>query len=106
MSTQDKNVWWFLFSGKALTWDLLNSRGWEGPGRCYLCKGDAETNYHLGDDCPFTKSVWKEFETKVKIQNLWSGDSILSCLKNWVLNNKVKSIRSLPVIVTWFLWKA
>ena len=22
----------FLFSGKSLTWDLLNSRGWEGPG--------------------------------------------------------------------------
>ena len=27
-----------FFLGKALTWDLLNHRGWEGPGRCYLCK--------------------------------------------------------------------
>ena len=26
-------------------------------------------------------------------------------MKNWVFNNKVKSIRSLPVIVTWFIWK-
>ena len=27
-------------------------------------------------------------------------------MKNWRFNNKVKSIRSLPVIVTWFIWKA
>ena len=39
---------WALFSGKALTWDTLIRRGWEGPGRCHLCKCDFETNLHLG----------------------------------------------------------
>ena len=68
---------WFLFSGKALTWDILNNRGWEGPCRCYLCKVAAETNFHLGAECPFTKYVWREIESKVKIKNLWFGDSIL-----------------------------
>ena len=56
---------WFLFSGKALTWDVLCGKGWEGPGRCYLCKLDAESNYHLGVDCSFTKAVWVEIESKV-----------------------------------------
>ena len=97
---------WSLFSGKALTWDFLNSRGWEGPRRCYLCKCDVETNLHLGVDCPYTKSVQKEIEAKVNIQNLWVGDSILSCLKNWVYNTKVQNIRSLPIIVFWFIWKS
>ena len=27
-------------------------------------------------------------------------------MKNWCFNKKVKSIRSLPIIVTWFIWKA
>ena len=97
---------WSLFSGKALTLDSLNSRGWEGLGRCYLCKCDAETNSHLGLDCPYIKSIWKEIEAKVNIRNLWVGDSILTCLKNWVFNTKVQTIRSLPIIVFWFIWKS
>ena len=92
----------FIFR-KALTWDVLSRNGWEGPGRCYLCKMEAESNYHLGVDCPFTKSVWIEIESKLNIKNLWTGDSILSCMKNWCYIDKVKQIRSLPVIVTWVI---
>ena len=97
---------WSLFSGKALTWDLLNSRGWEGPGHCYLCKCDVESNQHIGVDCPYSKCVWKEIEDKLNIQNLWVGDTILICLKNWVYKSQVKTIRSLPLIVSWFIWKS
>ena len=68
---------WFLFSGKSLTWDLLNRRGWEGPGRCYLCQNHVQSNQHVGVGCPYSKSVWKEIEEKVNIQNLWVGDTIL-----------------------------
>ena len=39
---------WFLFSNKALTWDVLVKKGREGPGRCSLCKLEAESNFHLG----------------------------------------------------------
>ena len=67
---------------------------------------DAEPNFHLGVDCPFTKSVWLELEDKLKIRNLWSGDSVIACMKTWCLNLKVKHIRSLPIIVLWFIWKA
>ena len=97
---------WFLFSDKALTWDVLVRRGFEGHGRCYLCKLDDESNFHLGVDCPFTKSVWLDIEDKLNFRNLWYGESMTDCLKNWCLNMEVKHIRSLPVIVLWFLWKA
>ena len=97
---------WFLFSRKALTWDVLVKRGFEGPGRCYLCKMEVETNYHLGVDCPYTKSVWLDLEDKLNFRNLWYGTFVTDCLKNWFLNMQVKHIRSFPVIVLWFLWKA
>ena len=71
-----------------------------------LSELDAESNYHLGVDCSFTKAVWMEIESKVNFNNLWIGDFVLPCLKNWFLNDKVKHIRSLPVIVSWFIWKA
>ena len=45
---------WFIFSDKALTWDVIVKKGKEGLGRCYLCKLDTETNFHLGVECPFT----------------------------------------------------
>ena len=78
----------------------------EGPGRCYLCKLDAESNFHLGVDCPFTKSVWLDIEYKLNFKNLWYGESVIACMKNWCLNMEVKHIRSLPIIVFWFSWKA
>ena len=61
---------WFLFSDKALTWDVMVRKGKEGPGRCYLCKLDAESNFHLGVDCPFTKSVWLDIEDKLNFRKL------------------------------------
>ena len=106
MSLEIKIFCWFLLSDKALTWDVLIRRGFEGPGRCYLCKLDAESNFHLGVDCPFTKSVWLDIEDKLNFRNIWYVDSVIDCLKNWCLNMEVKHIRSLPIIVLWFIWKA
>ena len=80
---------------------LIIRKGREGLGRCYLCKMEAETNAHLGVDCLFTRQVWMDFAVKLKLMNLWSGDSVLSCLQNWCLNEQVKHIRSLTVIVFW-----
>ena len=57
-------------------------------------------------DCPFTKSIWLDIEDKLKISNLWSGESVSDCMKNWCFNMEVKHIRSLPIIVMWFIWKA
>ena len=96
---------WFLFSRKALTWDNLCQRGREGPGRCYLCNMDSETNAHTGFECSFTRRVWSEIEVKLRYNNLWNGLTILDCVQNWVLHAEAR-YRSLPVIVSWFIWKA
>ena len=89
-----------------MTWDVLVKKGREGPGRFFLCKMDVESNFHLGVDCSFTHSVWLIIEDKLNCNNLWSGESVLECSKLWCLNLEVAHIKSLPVIVLWFIWKA
>jgi len=97
---------WFLLSGKALTWDVLCSRGREGPGRCFLCKLSGESNYHIAVECPFTQSVWSIIEIHLKLNNIWHGDTLSECFKNWCSSPDVVSVKSLPIIVLWFIWNA
>ena len=66
----------------------------------------AKSNFHPGVECSFTMSVWLDLEDKLKIRNLWSGVSMIDCMKTWCLNMEFKHIRSLPIIVLWFIWKA
>jgi hypothetical protein len=49
---------WLVVEGRILTWDSLQSRGWEGPSRCSLCKNGIETISHLFISCPFSVAVW------------------------------------------------
>ena len=79
LKTKNKN--WFIFSGKALTWEVLIKKGREGPGRCFLCKMECESNFHIGVDCPFTQAIWLIIEDKLKLNNIWSGDSVSVCFK-------------------------
>ena len=95
-----------LLSDKELTWDVICRKGREGPGRCYLCNLESESNVNIGVDCTFSRSVWFELEAKLQLNNLWNGNSVSTCLKNWCLNGEVKHVRSLPVIMLWFIWKA
>ena len=78
----------------------------KGSGRCYLCKSNGESNFHLGVECPYTKWVWKEIESKIHLNNLWNGELVETCLRNWCLNKDINGVRSLPLIVLWFIWKA
>ena len=105
MSTKIKKIYcWFLFSRKALTWDILCRKGREGPGWCYLCKMESKTNSHIGFDCSFTRRVWSEIEYKLGYNNFWNGISVLYCVQNCVLHAEAR-YRSLPVIVSCFIWK-
>ena len=36
--------------------------------------------------------------------NLWVGDSVSLCLKNWFIRDDTKLIKSLPILVLWFIW--
>ena len=43
---------------------------------------------------------------KIHLNNLWNGESVEVCLKNWCMNKDINGVRSLPLIVLWFIWKA
>ena len=96
---------WFLLKDKELTWDVLYCKGFEGLGRCYLCKSAYESNFDIGVECSFTRQVCNEIEAKLGVKNLWTGTSVTICLNNQVLKSELKHIRSLAIIVLWFIWK-
>ena len=106
MSYENKDFMCFLLSNKALTRDVLNRKGREGIGRCYLCQNDNETNLHIVIDCDYTRKVWFAIESKLKKQELWNGDSVESFPKKWVSNDDLRDLRSLPLIVSWGIWLA
>jgi len=64
---------WLLMEDKILTWNNLLKRGWQGPGYCYMCKGNEETTIHLFVHCPFTISIWCNFCTHLKVLGVWMG---------------------------------
>ena len=66
---------------------------------------ESETNAHIGFECSFTQRVWTKIEVKLRCLNFWYDSSLLECAKNWVLKADSR-YRSLPVIVSWFIWKA
>ena len=57
-------------------------------------------------ECPYTRQVWNEIEAKLRLFDLWNGTSVTLCLKNWCMKGELKHIRSLPIIVLWYIWKA
>ena len=71
-----------------------------------MCKSERETNYHIGVECPFTQTVWLMIEDNLKLNNLWNGDFVTTCFKNWCLNMEVANCKPLAIIVIWFIWKA
>ena len=38
---------WLLLKKKILTWDVLQSKGFSGLGRCYFCKSYEESAQHI-----------------------------------------------------------
>ena len=106
MSTKSKNLLLVYIFRKALTWDVLCLKGRAGPGWCYLCKMEGESNFHIGVECPFTHSVWLLIVGNLKLNDLWSGVSVSNCFRNWCLNMEAADFIPLPIIVLWFIWRA
>lgn len=51
---------WLLYHNRNLVWDVLQSKGWQGPSQCVFCHLALETNIHIFLHCPFTSSIWLE----------------------------------------------
>jgi hypothetical protein len=88
--------------GKILTWDVLQSRGREGPGMCYLCKSDLESIDHIFIHCAFTKAVWEKIITRGGYKHTWSGRSLEICIQEWFENKSVPTV--LAAHLCWNIW--
>jgi hypothetical protein len=68
---------WLAAENKILTWQVLQGKGWQGPGRCPLCKSEIEDVDHL--ICPL--SIYPDclgklsYPTQQKISMEWK-DSV------------------------------
>jgi len=48
---------WCILKRKIPTWDILQSRYMHGPGRCAVCKSEAEFINHFFLSCSETKKI-------------------------------------------------
>lgn len=93
---------WLLFSNRNLSWEVLQRKGWQGPGRCQMCRNDAESNLHMFFQCGASSSIWYDL-------SLIYGFShrVFSSVQDGFLwwSAQCPSWRSLFIITCWFLWK-
>jgi len=92
---------WLLFSDKNLTWEVIQRKGWQGPGRCQMCHSEVEKNAHMFFQCVASSSIWYELslifgfshQTFSSVQEAFSWCS-----------SQCSSRRSLFFLTCWFLW--
>ena len=93
---------WLVFTNRNLSWEVLQKRGWNGPGRYSMCHSDLETNDHMFFQCANTLQIWYElslsfcfpyrvFASVQEGYRWWSEQSI--------------PLRSMFISVVWLLWK-
>jgi hypothetical protein len=85
---------WLATDYNILTWDVLQKKGWVGPGYCYLCREAAEDSAHLFVHCHFTQVVWTICLSSLKLNYSWIGQNLNDCMETW-LQNKATS-KKLP----------
>eukprot|EP00253_Pinus_taeda_P025144 PITA_25144 len=49
---------WLIFWNRNLTWEVLQRKGWNGPGRCAFCRDAEETNLYMFFQCHSTQQIW------------------------------------------------
>jgi hypothetical protein len=93
---------WLAVENRILTWDILQAKGWIGPGLCILCKHNVEDNPHLFIHCPYTKEVWFYCLQVLNFRTQWFGNTLNECMDEW--NNRPDLSKNLPLLVCWHIW--
>jgi hypothetical protein len=88
---------------KILTWDILQKRGWKGPGYCSLCKVDNESINHIFIISLFAMAVWNALTHDQNLNRSWMGVTLVECMKNWTKDKSVPSY--LAVYTMWYIWQ-
>eukprot|EP00253_Pinus_taeda_P007952 PITA_07952 len=103
---KSKILFWCILRGKIPTWENLQSRFLQGPGRCTLCKTEAETVNHLFLKCPESLKVWCEIGNILNIKLVWEGFNIQEVWQKWWNEHATGNLRNLPLIISWGIWIA
>lgn len=103
---KSKILFWCILRGKIPTWDILQNRFMHGPGRCSLCKAEAESINHLFLKCPEALKIWGEIGLLLNKQLVWEGDNIKDAWQKWWNEHPIGNLRNLPLIISWGIWIA
>jgi hypothetical protein len=85
-----------------IKWDILQAKGWIGPGLCILCKHHLEDNPHLFMHCPYRKVVWFYCLQVLDFRTHWIGNTLNECMDEW--NSRPDLSKNLPLLVCWHIW--
>jgi hypothetical protein len=80
---------WLATENRLLTWDILQKKGWLGPGICLLCKQQTEDNSHLFIHCPFALSAWEKCSQILNLNFSWTGQTLNNCMDAWYKNKSL-----------------
>jgi hypothetical protein len=72
---------WLAAENKILTWQVLQGKGWQGPGRCPLCKSEIENVDHLFVHCRFIQTVWESLAICLNKHFRWNGRTLCHCFE-------------------------
>ena len=99
-----QDLFWLTINNHILTWDNLLKRGFIGPRICSLCRMEEEYTSHLFITCSFNHEVWGNIISDSRLDGIWCGDSLISCVENWRHRNKANM--ELPIMVCWEIWNS
>lgn len=97
---------WCVLKNKIPSWDILQARFKQGPGRCPLCFVASETIPHLFLECPFTKQVWEETRKILNSRLRWEGENVINAWEYWWHHHVEGNLRNLSLIIFWGIWLA
>ena len=95
---------WLMLAERILTWNMLQKKGFAGPGICPLCHDAEESITHLMIKCSFSVQVWQHIGHFFETELLWHGLNITEAFRNWITGGD--ELRTIPFHVCRFIWLA
>ena len=99
---------WEAAWSRLLTIDRLKRSGWNIPNRCYLCKNEEETTYHLLLFCEKARMLWLLIFSLFGVQWMMHSSvrrNLLGWHGSFVGKKREKAWRATPLCLLWIIWK-
>ena len=93
---------------RLLTIDRLKRFGWSIPNRCFLCKYEEETTYHLLLFCEKARMLWLLIFSIFGVQwviHFSVKRNLLGWHGSFVGKKREKAWRAAPLCLMWTIWK-